>query len=56
MYTEEQFLDARNLLAQLLACPSFSREEQGTAAIIQEFLAARNIPFHTMGHNVWTTN
>ncbi|WP_395767013.1 M20/M25/M40 family metallo-hydrolase [Aquirufa sp.] len=56
MYTEEQFLDAQNLLAQLLACPSFSREEQGTAAIIQEFLAARNISFHTLGHNVWAKN
>ena len=56
MYTEQQFLDAKGLLAQLLACPSFSREEQGTAAIIQDFLAARNIPFHTLGHNVWAKN
>ncbi len=56
MYTEQQFLDAKGLLAQLLACPSFSREEQGTAAIIQDFLAARNIPFHTVGQNVWAKN
>lgn len=56
MYTEQQFLDAKGLLAQLLASPSFSREEQGTAAIIQEFLSAKNIPFHTVGHNVWATN
>ena len=56
MYTEQQFLDAQSLLAQLIACPSFSREEQGTAAIIQDFLRARNIPFHTIGNNVWATN
>lgn len=56
MYTEQQFLDAQGLLAQLLACPSLSREEQGTAAIIQDFLRARNIPFHTIGYNVWATN
>lgn len=56
MYTDQQLLDAQKLLAQLIACPSFSREEQGTAAIIQDFLAARNIPFHTLGNNVWATN
>jgi acetylornithine deacetylase len=56
MYTEQPFLDAQNLLAQLLACPSLSREEQGTTAIIQDFLRERHIPFHTLGHNVWATN
>ncbi len=56
MYSEQQFLDAQNLLAQLIACPSFSREEQGTAAIIQDFLHDRNIPFHTLGNNVWAMN
>ncbi len=56
MYTDQQFLDAQNLLAQLVACPSLSREEQGTSAIIQDFLRARNISFHTLGNNVWATN
>lgn len=56
MYTEQQFLDAQNLLAQLVACPSLSREEQGTAAIIHEFLSAKNIPFYTVGNNVWAKN
>lgn len=56
MYTDQQFLETQNLLAQLLACPSFSKEEQGTAAIIQDFLEAKNIPFHTVGNNVWATN
>jgi acetylornithine deacetylase len=56
MYTDQQFLDAQNLLAQLVACPSLSREEQGTAAIIQDFLRAKNIPFHTIGNNVWAKN
>lgn len=56
MYTDQQFLETQNLLAQLLACPSFSKEEQGTAAIIQDFLQAKNIPFHTVGNNVWATN
>ena len=56
MYMEKQFLDAKDLLAQLVACPSLSREEEGTAAIIQNFLRARNIPFHTEGNNVWAKN
>ena len=56
MYTDQQFQDAKSLLAQLLACPSLSREEQGTAAIIQDFLRSRNIPFHSLGNNVWATN
>jgi len=56
MYTDQQYLETQNLLAQLLACPSFSKEEQGTAAIIQEFLRAKNIPFHTLGNNIWATN
>jgi acetylornithine deacetylase len=56
MYTDLQFLDAQRLLAQLIACPSLSREEQGTSVLIQDFLRARNIPFHTLGNNVWAKN
>ena len=56
MDTEQLFLDATNLLKQLIACPSFSKEEQGTAAIIQGFLSDKNIAFNTLGNNVWATN
>ena len=45
MYTDQQYIDAKDLLEKLVACPSLSREEQGTATIIEEFFAARNIGF-----------
>jgi len=56
MYTDQQYLDAKELLEKLIACPSLSREEQGTATIIEEFIAARNIGFQRIGNNVWATN
>ncbi len=56
MYTEQQYIDAKELLEKLVACPSLSREEQGTAAIIEEFFMNRQIAFNRIGNNVWATN
>jgi acetylornithine deacetylase len=56
MYQESQFLAAKNLLAQLIACPSLSKEEHGTAQILVDFFAAQGIPSNRLGNNVWTTN
>ena len=44
------------LLQQLIATPSFSREEEGTRIIIEKFLEERSIPFSSMGNNVIAQN
>jgi acetylornithine deacetylase len=56
MYNENQFLEAKTLLSQLIACPSFSREEEGTCQILQAFFEKKNIPFHGLMNNIWAVN
>ncbi|MBD2721952.1 M20 family metallo-hydrolase [Hymenobacter armeniacus] len=41
------------LLVQLIKTPSFSREESGTAALIEAFLLAHGATPHRQQHNVW---
>lgn len=48
--------DAIALLQRLIATPSFSREEDATATLIQEFLHERGIPTERRMNNVWTCN
>ena len=48
--------DAISLLKQLIAVPSFSKEEQGTAIAIQQFLNSRNIPSQRCKNNIWAVN
>lgn len=48
--------EAIQLLQQLIACPSFSREEQGTADLLEAFLLSKGVPCHRLHHNIWTTN
>jgi acetylornithine deacetylase len=48
--------DAIQLLKQLLATPSFSREEAGTADLLMQFLAQHGIPAQRQGNNVWATS
>jgi acetylornithine deacetylase len=50
------FHDALGLLQRLIATPSFSREEDKTADIIQEFLHERRIPTGRKGNNLWACN
>ena len=45
--------DAIELLRQLIQTPSFSREEAGTAAILEKFLAQHGIAAQRRGNNVW---
>ncbi|QKG53109.1 M20 family metallo-hydrolase [Hymenobacter sp. BRD67] len=45
--------DAIALLIQLIKTQSFSREESGTAAILEEFLTRYDIPTQRRGNNVW---
>ena len=56
MYQESQFIAAKNLLAQLIACPSMSKEEGGTAQILIDFFKAQGIQTNRMGHNIWASN
>ncbi len=48
--------DAISLLQKLIATPSFSKEEGGTAAIISRFLSERNIEHFSVQNNVWAKN
>ena len=44
---------AVELLIRLIKTPSFSREEGGTATLIQEFLAAHGVAAQRQQNNVW---
>jgi acetylornithine deacetylase len=47
---------AINLLQHLISTQSFSREEDKTAAIIEEFLQKRGIITQRQGNNIWAKN
>jgi acetylornithine deacetylase len=48
--------DAIELLTRLIQTQSFSREEAGTADIIERFLAQHGITTRRQGNNVWATS
>lgn len=48
--------EARNFLIELIETPSFSKEEENTAFIIEKYLSLKNIPFQRKGNNVWAKN
>ncbi|PIQ21004.1 MAG: acetylornithine deacetylase [Cytophagales bacterium CG18_big_fil_WC_8_21_14_2_50_42_9] len=48
--------EALNLLKDLIALPSFSKEEDKTAARIQTFFAKHDILAERQGNNVWVLN
>lgn len=50
------FPDALDLLKKLIATPSFSREEEGTAAHIEDFFRTKEIPFQRLKNNIWAFN
>jgi len=54
----DQQLDevAINLLEQLISIPSFSKEEDQTAVVLEGFFKERNIPTERKGNNVWVRN
>jgi acetylornithine deacetylase/succinyl-diaminopimelate desuccinylase-like protein len=47
---------AINLLEQLIAIPSFSKEEDQTAIVLEGFFKQHNIPTERKGNNVWARN
>jgi len=48
--------DALELLKQLISIPSFSKEENETADLIEHFLADRNVKTHRKLNNIWAYN
>ena len=48
--------DARSLLKEMIAIPSFSKEEHGTAGAIARFLALRSIEHSQVGNNIFALN
>jgi acetylornithine deacetylase len=48
--------DAIGLLKELIATPSFSKEEDETAAILCRFIGTRNIEYKRAGNNVFALN
>ncbi len=48
--------DALSLLKRLIATPSFSREEDRTAALITDFFREKQIPSERLQNNVWAKN
>lgn len=47
---------AINLLEQMIATPSFSREEEKTAVVLEGFFKQQDIPTERKGNNVWARN
>jgi acetylornithine deacetylase/succinyl-diaminopimelate desuccinylase-like protein len=56
MQVDQLYQDAVSLLKELIATPSLSREEQGTAAIIFRFLKDRGVDARQQLNNVWALN
>jgi acetylornithine deacetylase len=55
--TKEQLQDeAIGLLKQLIATPSFSKEEDKTAEIIESFLKSQGVKTNRHINNIWATN
>ncbi|MDE3236616.1 MAG: M20 family metallo-hydrolase [Bacteroidota bacterium] len=50
------FTNAVGLLKKLIATPSFSKEEEVTAEIIDEFLESKGVLTHQYLNNIWAKN
>jgi acetylornithine deacetylase len=48
--------EAKELLKQLIAIPSFSKEEQGTADAIEAYMKGKGVEVKRHLNNVWATN
>ena len=53
---DKLFSDALKLLQQLIAIPSFSKEENKTADVIENFLNEKDIQTKRYLNNVWAVN
>ena len=50
------YKNALSLLQQLIAAPSFSKEEEEAASIIKEFFEKHKVPTFRKANNVWVKN
>ncbi len=50
------FKNAITLLQKLIAVPSFSKEEEGVASIIEDFFENHDVHTHRKGNNIWAKN
>ena len=48
--------EAINLLKQLIAIESFSKTEDNTATLIENFLAKKNVSTNRLLNNIWAKN
>jgi len=55
-YDKKIYEDAVGLLKQLIATPSFSKEENDTAEILVNFFEERKVPWARVGNNVYAKN
>ena len=53
---ESLYQDAVSLLKQLIATPSFSKEEHNTAEIIAAFFEGHGVSFSRIGNNIYARN
>ncbi len=56
MTVEELYTDAVGLLKTLIAIPSYSREEDGTATVLMDFFNQREIQVKRHLNNIWCAN
>ena len=56
MIENKPYLNAVELLKKLIATPSFSKDEDKTAGIIEQFFSEKNIPSNRLLNNVWCVN
>ncbi|WP_224491161.1 M20 family metallo-hydrolase [Robertkochia flava] len=56
MTLEELKEEAISLLKELIATPSFSKEEEHTAALLEQWFKRHGIPFERENNNLWAFN
>lgn len=56
MSNETLHSEALRLLTRMIAIPSFSKEEHGTANLIDQLLTSKGIPTQRLVNNVWAVN
>jgi len=56
MTDKKRYENAVSLLKKLISTPSFSKEEDGTFAILSEFFTQNSVDFKTKGFNIWAHN
>lgn len=55
-HIESLTVDSIELLQRLIAIPSFSKKENETARLLEQFFSEREIVVHRNGNNVWVFN